>query len=40
MALHIMRRLYGSAFSIDLPIFGQMVVISDPNDIRQVWAVR
>jgi cytochrome P450 len=35
MALQILRRLYGSAFSIDLPIFGQMVVISDPNDIRQ-----
>jgi hypothetical protein len=35
IALRIMRRVYGSAFTIDLPIFGQLVVISDPNDIRQ-----
>ena len=40
MALQILRRLYGSAFSIDLPIFGQMAVISDPNDTRQLCAVR
>ena len=37
IALQIMRRIYGSAFTIDLPIFGQLVVISDPNDIRQLF---
>jgi cytochrome P450 len=37
IALQILRRRYGSAFSIDLPIFGQMVVISDPNHIRQLF---
>src|SRR5215813_3533420 len=37
IALRIMRRIYGSAFTIDLPIFGQLVVISDPNDIRQLF---
>jgi cytochrome P450 family 138 len=37
IALQMMRRRYGSAFSIDLPIFGQMVVISDPNHIRQLF---
>jgi cytochrome P450 len=36
-ALQIMRRLYGPAFTIDLPIFGRLVVISDPNDIRQLF---
>lgn len=36
-ALQMMRRRYGSAFSIDLPIFGQLVVISDPADIRQLF---
>jgi cytochrome P450 family 138 len=37
IALRIMRRIYGSAFTIDLPIFGRLVVISDPNDIRQLF---
>jgi cytochrome P450 family 138 len=37
IALQILRRLYGSAFSIDLPVFGQMVVISDPNNIRRLF---
>lgn len=37
IALQIMRRRYGSAFTIDLPIFGQMVVISDPSHIRQLF---
>ena len=37
MALKILRRRYGSAFSLDLPIFGQLVVISDPNHIRQLF---
>jgi len=37
VALQILRRIYGSAFSIDLPIFGQMVVLSDPSDIRQLF---
>src|SRR5262245_12618307 len=37
IALQILRRVYGSAFTIDLPIFGQLVVFSDPNDIRQLF---
>ena len=37
IALQILRRRYGSAFSIDLPIFGHMVVLSDPSHIRQLF---
>jgi cytochrome P450 len=37
IALQILRRVYGSAFTIDVPIFGQLVVISDPNDIRRLF---
>ncbi|HEY6647734.1 MAG TPA: cytochrome P450 [Mycobacterium sp.] len=37
IALQMLRRRYGSTFTIDLPIFGQMVVISDPNHIRQLF---
>ena len=36
-ALEVVRRRYGSAFSIHLPIFGRMVVLSDPDDIRQLF---
>ena len=39
IALQILRRRYGSAFSIDLPIFGHMVVLSDPGDIRQLFRI-
>ena len=37
IALQMLRRIYGSAFTIDLPIFGQLVVISDPNHMRQLF---
>ena len=37
IALQIVRRRYGSAFSLNLPIFGHMVVLSDPNHIRQLF---
>src|SRR5690242_18465995 len=37
IALAVLRRFYGSAFTIDLPIFGQLVVIRDPNNIRQLF---
>jgi cytochrome P450 len=37
IALQIMRRRYGSAFTIDLPIFGQLIVLSDPSHIRQLF---
>src|SRR2546423_4853620 len=37
IALQVMRRVYGSAFTIDLPIFGQLVVLCDPNEIRQLF---
>ncbi|PXX11323.1 cytochrome P450 [Mycolicibacterium moriokaense] len=39
IALQILRGRYGSAFSIDLPIFGHMVVLSDPGDIRQLFRI-
>jgi cytochrome P450 family 138 len=37
IAVQIVRRVYGSTFSLDLPIFGPMVVISDPSHIRQLF---
>jgi cytochrome P450 family 138 len=37
IALQILRRRYGSAFSLNLPIFGRMVVLSDPSHIRQLF---
>jgi cytochrome P450 len=37
IALESLRRRYGSAFTIDLPIFGEMVVISDPSHIRELF---
>jgi cytochrome P450 len=37
IALQILRRRYGSAFSLHLPIFGRMVVLSDPGHIRQLF---
>src|SRR5258707_12690182 len=39
IALQILRRRYGSAFSIDLPIFGCMVVLSDPSHIRPLFKI-
>jgi cytochrome P450 family 138 len=39
IALQILRHRYGSAFSIDLPIFGHMVVLSDPGHIRQLFRI-
>jgi cytochrome P450 len=39
IAVQILRRRYGSAFSIDLPIFGHMVVLSDPGQIRQLFRI-
>ena len=36
-ALRMLRRVYGSAFTVDLPIFGQLVVLSDANEIRQLF---
>jgi cytochrome P450 family 138 len=37
IALQILRRRYGSAFSLHLPIFGHLVVLSDPSHIRQLF---
>jgi len=37
IALQILRRRYGSAFTLNLPIFGPMVVISEPSQIRQLF---
>ncbi|MBB3749557.1 hypothetical protein FHT44_002018 [Mycolicibacterium sp. BK634] len=36
-ALHIVRRHYGSAFTLNLPIWGRVVVLSDPGQIRQLF---
>jgi cytochrome P450 len=38
--LWTMRRLrerYGSAFTVDVPIFGKAVVISDPAEVKQLF---
>jgi cytochrome P450 family 138 len=32
-----MRRNYGDAFTVNVPIFGRAVVISDPSAVRQVF---
>lgn len=35
--LRTLRARYGSAFMVDVPIFGKAVVISDPADIKQLF---
>ena len=38
--LRRMRRLrerYGSAFTVDVPVFGKVVVLSDPAEVRQLF---
>lgn len=40
VALAVLRRRYGSAFTVDVPIFGRIVVISDPAQIRALFAAR
>jgi hypothetical protein len=37
VAVSMMRRVYGPAFTVDVPIFGRLVVISDPDEIRQLF---
>lgn len=32
-----MRRRYGSAFVVNVPIFGRAVVISDPGEVKQLF---
>jgi cytochrome P450 family 138 len=36
-AMRRLRRRYGPVFSIDVPVFGRAVVISDPALVRQVF---
>ncbi|HYZ54139.1 MAG TPA: cytochrome P450, partial [Streptosporangiaceae bacterium] len=36
-AMRRMRERYGSAFTLNLPIFGKVVVISDPAEVRQLF---
>lgn len=36
-AMRRMRARYGSAFTVDVPIFGRAVVISDPAEIKQLF---
>jgi hypothetical protein len=35
--MRLMRERYGDAFTINVPIFGRAVVISDPAEIRQLF---
>jgi cytochrome P450 len=35
--LQLLRRRYGSAFSINLPIYGRAVVVSDPILVKQLY---
>src|ERR1700744_3702800 len=37
LALQVLRRRYGPAFTLNMPIFGPIVVLSDRDDIRQVF---
>jgi cytochrome P450 family 138 len=37
LGLRMVRSRYGSAFTLDLPIWGRVVVLSDPEDIRQLF---
>jgi cytochrome P450 family 138 len=32
-----MRRRYGSAFTVNVPIFGRAVIISDPAEVKQLF---
>jgi cytochrome P450 len=32
-----LRRRYGSAFMIDMPVFGRALVISDPGEVKQLF---
>jgi len=36
-AMRRLRERYGSAFTLDLPIFGRAVVISDPAEVKQLF---
>jgi cytochrome P450 len=36
-ALEMLRRRYGSAFTVNVPIFGRIVVLSDPSHIRELF---
>jgi cytochrome P450 len=35
--MHRMRERYGDAFTVNVPIFGRAVVISDPAEIKQLF---
>jgi cytochrome P450 family 138 len=35
--MHRMRARYGDAFTVNVPVFGRSVVISDPAEIRQLF---
>jgi cytochrome P450 len=37
MALRLLRRRYGTAFSVHVPLFGPVVIVSDPALVRQVF---
>ena len=37
VALERLRRRYGSAFTVNVPIFGRLVVLSDPGEIRELF---
>ena len=37
LAVKMLRRRYGSAFTVDVPIFGRLVVLSDAGQIRELF---
>jgi len=39
-ALRHLRARYGDAFTVNLPVFGRAVMISDPAEIRQLFQTR
>ena len=36
-ALTLLRRRYGPDFTVNVPIFGRLVVLSDPDHIRELF---
>jgi cytochrome P450 len=36
-ALQVLRRRYGDAFTVELPIFGSTLVLSDPDEVRALF---
>ncbi|MGE0217771.1 cytochrome P450 [Mycolicibacterium sp.] len=37
-AFAALARRYGSAFTVNIPVFGQMVVVSSPTDVKELFS--